>query len=388
MREMDHYITSNPLSRVLVVDDQEDNRLVLEALLEDYYVVRTAENGAMALEYVASVAEPIDLVLLDVMMPDMDGYQVCQQIKNNPMTAHIPVMFLSGLDAAHDEEFGIKLGAADFIHKPFSPAVVLARVGHHLELGRAHRLLRRRAENLELLIAERTRKIREQSEALFEANRRLLIAQESTIIAFCALAEARDNDTGNHICRTQHYVRILAEALRSHPRFSDVLNDDVINNLFKSAPLHDIGKVAIPDAVLLKPGRLTPEEWVIMRQHSEAGREAISQVMRRLKTNDAENAFLPFALEIAHSHHERWDGMGYPLGLFGDQIPLSARLMAVADVYDALISKRVYKPPFTHEQAVSMICADRGTHFDPDIVDAFVRIAAQFEQISIQYRDE
>ena len=297
------------------------------------------------------------------------------------------MIFLTGLDRPEDEELGFSLGAEDFIHKPISPPVVLARVRTHLALSRATRALQRRNADLELIVAERTAEIREQARRLVASKQEVIAAQASTITAFCALAEARDNETGNHIRRTQHYVRILAENLRDHPRFREKLEGEVIQLLFKSAPLHDVGKVATPDAILLKNGKLTPEEWVLMKQHCEYGRNAIMQAESALGgVSDA--SFLLYAAEIAYGHHERWDGSGYPQGISGDAIPLSARLMAVADVYDALISRRVYKPPFPHEQALSMIVAERGRHFDPDIVDALLRVAGEFAEIAHSFRDE
>ena len=214
----------------------------------------------------------------------------------------------------------------------------------------------------------------------------VVLTQDVTIRALASLAETRDNETGNHIRRTQYYVQCLAEALRDHPRFADHLDDRTIDLLFKSAPLHDIGKVGIPDAILLKPGRLTDEEFTIMKRHALIGREALLAALDGQAEDRVE--FLRYAMEIAAGHHEKWDGSGYPAGLAGDDIPLSARLMAVADVYDALISRRVYKPAFPHEKAVSIIIEGRGGHFDPDIVDAFLRVAEEFRAIAARYTDE
>lgn len=249
---------------------------------------------------------------------------------------------------------------------------------NHIQFASAKRELRRNNEHLEQLVAERTKE-------LAQRNRQLLAAQTATVTAFCALAEARDNETGNHIRRTQNYVRVLAEELRSHPRFAGSLDDETIQLLFKSAPLHDVGKVAIPDAILLKPGKLTAEEWVIMKQHCVAGRNAIISSAQELSEGD--DAFLGHAAQIAYCHHERWDGNGYPRGLSGDDIPLGARLMAVADVYDALISKRIYKRAFSHEQSIQMMAAERGSHFDPDALDAMLSLADEFDAIAGRYRD-
>ena len=373
-------------AHVLVVDDQADNLLILEDVLSDYYDVHPATNGAEALEYLAAGGRA-DLILLDVMMPDIDGFEVCRRLKASESTRAIPVMFLTGLDRPEDEELGFSLGAEDFIHKPISPPVVRARVRTHLALSRATRALQRRNADLELLVAERTAEISEQTRRLVTSKQEVIAAQAATITAFCALAEARDNETGNHIRRTQHYVRILAETLQNHPRFCAELNEDVIQLLFKSAPLHDVGKVATPDAILLKKGKLTPEEWVVMKQHCAYGRNAIVQAENALG-GAVDASFLRYAAEIAYDHHECWDGSGYPEGLAGQAIPVSARLMAVADVYDALISRRVYKAPFPHEQAIEMIVAEKGSHFDPDIVDALLLVASDFAAIARNFSDE
>ncbi len=373
-------------AHVLVVDDQADNLLILEDVLSDHYDVHPATNGIEALDYLAKGGRA-DLILLDVMMPDVDGFEVCRRLKSSESTRAIPVMFLTGLDRPEDEELGFSLGAEDFIHKPISPPVVRARVRTHLALSRATRALQRRNADLELLVAERTAEISEQTRRLVTSKQEVIAAQAATITAFCALAEARDNETGNHIRRTQHYVRILAEKLQDHPRFRGELNEEIIQLLFKSAPLHDVGKVATPDAILLKQGKLTPEEWVIMKQHCEYGRNAIVQAENALG-GAVDASFLRYAAEIAYGHHERWDGSGYPEGLAGEAIPVSARLMAVADVYDALISRRVYKPPFPPEQAIEMMFAEKGSHFDPDIVDALMLVAGDFAAIARNFSDE
>ncbi len=362
--------------RILIVDDEPVNRLVLEDLIGEHYVTHTLADGRQALEYLL-VAGPVDLILLDVMMPEMDGFEACRRIKAEPKLQDIPVLFLSSLEGAADEARGLSLGAEDFIHKPFSPAVVLARIKSHLELSRGRRRLRERNIELEDLVAERSR-------ALLYEKQQVIAAQGATITALCTLAEMRDNETGNHIRRTQNYVRVLAQSLRRYPRFSADLSDDTIELLFKTAPLHDIGKVAIPDAILRKPGSLTADEWVVMKRHAEYGRDALAQAEGELGETAG---FLRYAREIAFGHHEKWDGSGYPQGIAGDAIPFSARLMAAADVYDALISKRVYKPAYPHEQAVSMIFEGRGTHFDPDIADALIYVAEDFREIASKYSD-
>lgn len=286
-------MNSNARPNVLIVDDSLGNIEVLGNILGAEYGVSFASSGQEGLDLANRY--PMDLILLDVVMPGIDGFEVCRQLKADAKTRDIPVVFLTSLESAVDEEFGLRLGAEDFIHKPVSPPVVLARVRNHIQFASAKRELRRNNEHLEQLVAERTKE-------LAQRNRQLLAAQTATVTAFCALAEARDNETGNHIRRTQNYVRVLAEELRSHPRFAGSLDDETIQLLFKSAPLHDVGKVAIPDAILLKPGKLTAEEWVIMKQHCVAGRNAIISSAQELSEGD--DAFLGHAAQIAYCHHE------------------------------------------------------------------------------------
>jgi putative two-component system response regulator len=316
--------------------------------------VRAANSGARALALAAMAPQP-ELILLDVMMPAMDGYEVLERLRADPLTAEIPVMFLTALDDQADEERGLKLGAVDYVTKPIHPPILLARVNTQLELKQARNLMRDRNAWLESEVALRMRENQ--------------LVQDVSIHALARLAEIRDPETGNHILRTQGYVRALARRLQHHPRFAATLNEHTIELLAKSAPLHDIGKVGIPDHILLKPGRLDADEWALMQTHASLGAEAIEHA----ETDVARPVeFLTLAKQIARSHHERWDGKGYPDGLAGDDIPVAARLMALADVFDALISRRVYKPPFPHEQAYEMIVKERGLHFDPDVVQAFI----------------
>lgn len=367
---------SHDRPNILIVDDSLSNIEFLGNILGSEYGISFASSGQEGLELATRFQT--DLILLDVVMPGIDGFEVCRQLKSNPDTQDIPIVFLTSLESSVDEECGLRLGAEDFIHKPVSPPVVQARVRNHLLLANAKRELKRHNEKLELLVAERTREI-----AL--RNEQLVAAQTATITAFCALAEARDNETGNHLRRTQNYVKLLAEKLRGHLPFCDELDDEAIQLLFKSSPMHDIGKVAIPDAILHKPGKLTDNEWDVMKYHCAAGRDAIIASAQELRKGD--DALLNYAAEIAYYHHERWDGTGYPEHLKENNIPLSARLMAIADVYDALISKRPYKPAYSHEEAIHMMAAERGTHFDPDILDAMLDIADEFDAIARCYTD-
>ncbi|MBQ1784971.1 MAG: two-component system response regulator [Gammaproteobacteria bacterium] len=360
---------SNDKATVLVVDDTPDNLTLINNLLRDLYRVKLANGGERALKVVLSDPRP-DLILLDIMMPEIDGYEVCRRLKASPETSDIPVIFLTAKIQVEDEQMGFDVGAVDYITKPVSPPILLARVRTHVSLAQARAFLKDQNRHLHHLVAERTRELEQ--------------LQDVTILAMSSLAETRDNETGNHIRRTQHYVKALALALRQQPAFALQLDDETIDLLFKSAPLHDIGKVGIPDAILLKPGKLTDDEFAIMKLHTTYGRDAIAVAEQRL---GVDNSFLRIAREIAYSHQEKWDGSGYPEGLKGEEIPLSARLMAIADVYDALISKRVYKPPFSHEQAVAIIREGRGSHFDPQMVDCFLTIADQFAEIASQFRD-
>jgi putative two-component system response regulator len=354
---------------ILVVDDSPDNLTLMAGLLRDAYRVKLAPNGEKALS-IARAGEAPDLILLDIMMPGLSGYDVLRELKADPATAHVPVIFLTAMSSREDEQRGLEMGVVDYITKPVSPPVVLARVRNHLLLKRSADFLRDNNRFLQTEVDRRTREI--------------TAIQDVTILAMASLAETRDNETGNHIRRTQHYVRALAEHLRTHPRFGYQLDDTTIELLFKSAPLHDIGKVGIPDAILLKPGKLDPDEFAIMKTHTTLGRDAIAAAEERLGT---QVAFLHYAKEIAYYHQEKWDGSGYPTGVAGDDIPMSARLMAVADVYDALISRRPYKEPKTHEQAMEMMLQWRGTHFDPDVLDAFVAIERQFREIAALHAD-
>ena len=354
---------------VLIVDDTPDNLALLRDLLRDAYAVRVANSGEKALQIAASAAPP-DLILLDIMMPGLDGYEVCRRLKGDPRTRDIPVIFLTAKAEPEDERRGLELGAVDYITKPISPAIVLARVKNYLALKLMADFLR---DNNEFLTAEVARRTRE-----------VTAIQDVTILAMASLAETRDTETGNHIRRTQFYVKALAEKLRHHARFLAFATDENINLLFKSAPLHDIGKVGIPDRILLKPGRFEPAEFEIMKTHTTLGRDAIAHAERALGT---EVSFLAFAKAIAYSHQEKWDGSGYPQGLAGDAIPIVARLMAVADVYDALISRRVYKAGISHEAAMTIMRAGRGSHFDADILDALIEIQPEFQAIAARFAD-
>ncbi|MGR8934406.1 MAG: response regulator [Gammaproteobacteria bacterium] len=358
-------VSNCPETTLLIVDDAPENLAVLGELLRHAgYRVKAANSGRAALQYARQKPYP-ELILLDVMMPEMDGYEVLASLRSDPAAADIPVVFLTALSDASNEERGLQMGAADYIAKPIQPLVVLARVRTQLEAKRARDWLKNQNAFLEAEVARR-----------MTENDRI---QAVSIRALAHLAETRDPETGNHILRTQEYVRLLATLLRDHPRFSSVLGGRYIELLARSAPLHDIGKVGIPDTILLKPGKLTPGEFEIMKTHTLLGAEAIEAAERDIKEP---MEFLTLAKEIAHWHHERWDGKGYPDGLKQDGIPLSARLMALADVFDALITQRVYKPPMAFGEALEIIIAGRDSHFDPDVADAFVNHFDKFKTIA------
>ncbi len=368
---MDSHNASGTVRRpsILVVDDVAENLFLMFGLLKSSYAVRGANSGDQALKLLGSEALP-DLMLVDVMMPGMSGYDLCRQLKADPATCDIPVIFVTAMSEIEDERKGLEAGAVDYITKPVNPYIALARIKTHLENKAAKDLLKNQNVYLAEQVELRTREV--------------MAIQDVTILAMASMAETRDNDTGNHIRRTQHYVRALANRLKLHPRFSAYLSAAQIDILYKSAPLHDIGKVGIPDRILLKPGKLDAEEFEIMKTHTTLGKQAIEQAEKGI---DQRIEFLSCAKEIALSHQEKWDGSGYPEGLAGDRIPVSARLMALADVYDALICRRVYKPSLSHTRAVEIILEGRGHHFDPDMVDAFASIEGEFHAIAKRFAD-
>jgi len=306
--------------QLLVVDDEPVNLQVLRQVLQDDYRLLFARDGIKALEL--AERERPELILLDVMMPGMTGYEVCERLKGMPATAAIPVIFVSALSDAQDETRGFEVGAVDYITKPLSPPVVRARVRTHLSLVRVEEL----------------------------RNTRLQIVQRLGLAA-----EYKDNETGLHVIRMSHYSRVLALAAG----FSERDAEELLN----AAPMHDVGKIGIPDAVLRKPGKLDAEEWAVMREHAQIGAQIIGE---------HSSGLLHRAREIALSHHEKWDGSGYPNGLAGEDIPLVGRIVAIADVFDALTSERPYKKAWSVEAAVELLRAEAGRHFDPQLVELFL----------------
>ncbi len=356
------------LKTVLVVDDVKENLAFMAEIIKDKYRVLAVKSGEAAINLVEN--NQIDIILLDVVMPQMNGYDVIKYLKSHESHCEIPVIFLTAKTSVSDEEKGFMLGACDYINKPISPPILLARLNTHLLNKESKDILKNKNNYLEEEVQKRT----EQMSQL----------QDVTIQAMASLAETRDQETGNHIRRTQLYVKLLATILSGKEKYKQILTPEVINIYYKSAPLHDIGKVGIPDNVLLKPARLTAEEFEIMKSHTVFGRNAIETAESALGQTDS---FLQTAKEISHYHHEKWDGSGYPEGLKGEDIPLSARLMAIADVYDALISRRVYKDAMEHSDAIAIMKEGRGSHFDPELLDEFLAQESAFFKISQQYRD-
>ncbi|NEX21341.1 two-component system response regulator [Thiorhodococcus mannitoliphagus] len=339
-------MTEKPI--VLVVDDTPENIDVLSGALRGDYKIKVAASGETALRIAAGEPKP-DIVLLDIMMPEMDGYEVCRRLKANPVTARIPVIFITAKAEVSDEQRGFELGAVDYITKPISPPIVRARVRTQLALYDQRR-------ELEKIVAERTSELNETRLAVI---RRLGRA-----------AEFKDNETGLHVIRMSRYSRLIAEAIR--------VSDDWAELLLNAAPMHDIGKIGIPDHILRKPGKLDPDEWETMRRHPAFGAEIIS---------DHPSELLRLSREIALAHHEKWDGAGYPYGLAGEDIPISARIVAIADVFDALTTERPYKPAWAVEKAVALIEQEAGRHFDPTLVGAFREVLPQVLEVRDRYAE-
>lgn len=346
---MDVQANSINKATILIVDDNADNLDVLSGVLRPHYKVKAAISGVLALKIVADKNKP-DIVLLDIMMPNMDGYEVCRHLKADPVTANIPVIFVTAKTETKDEQAGFELGAVDYITKPISAPIVLARVKTQLALYDQQR-------ELELLVKERTKEL---------DDTRLEIVQRLG----CA-AEYKDNETGLHVIRMSWYSKFLAEEIQA--------NDAWVELLYTAAPMHDIGKIAIPDRILLKPGKFNAEEWAIMQKHVEYGVDILG-------THKSE--LLVMAREIALYHHEKYDGSGYPNGISGKDIPLSARIVAIADVFDALTSERPYKKAWPVEKAMALIEAESGSHFDPELVPAFFNCLEQIMTIKDKFKDD
>lgn len=352
----------NAKPMILIVDDDTTNLRFLQNILHEEYAVRLTQSGARALKFLEE--DTPDLILLDVEMPQMSGYDLIKIIKQNPKWKDIPIVFLTALEGRDKEQFAFDLGAVDYILKPISVGVVRARVHLHIELERYRR-------QLEQLVEVRTQQLK--------------TTQDVLLNTMASMTSSRDNETGEHIKRTTIYSQVLLENLMkiNHPRYQvePVYAESIIN----SAKLHDIGKVSVPDNILLKPGKLTPLEFNVMKQHTVYGAHILDTAMYELGET---SYFLSVAREIIISHHEKWDGTGYPYKLEGEDIPLSARIMAIADVYDALISYRPYKAGFSHETAIDIILKDTGTHFDPTLIELSRDVMEGFKEIALKNQDQ
>ena len=358
---------------ILIIDDEPINLTILRNLLNDFFAVRACKSGMEALRLLHNGSKP-DLILLDIMMPGLDGYETLSLIREDPGNLDIPVIYISALDSSFDEEKGFRLGAVDYITKPFRPGIVLERIRVHLELKQARDLLKNHNEWLE---AEVARRVKEN-----------LIIHDATLNMMLQLIETRDNDTANHILRTRSYIELIGRRLQHLDKYRDVLDDAKLTNIIKASSLHDIGKIGIPDSILLKSDKLTEEEYEVMKKHCRIGSDAISSAMDKAylmgdsiddSTRSISQVFFSEAADIAAHHHEKWDGTGYPDKLKGGEIPFSACLMALADVFDALTTLRVYKTPWSIEDAAAYILSQKGKHFAPDIVDAFQEELPSFE---------
>ena len=348
---------------IMVVDDQPANlRLMEEVLQRQGYGVRSFPLGRLALA--AAAQDPPDLILLDVTMPEMDGFEVCRTLRSDAVLSSIPVIFLSALDEAEDKLAAFESGGFDYVTKPFHPEEIRARIETQLRLRELQTKIELHNRELRQLVRQQVQEI--------------AAAQMATIFALAKLADSRDKGTGRHLERVQALCRLLAVEMRASAKHPSVITDDYVENIVFASPLHDIGKVAVPDAILLKPGSLTETEVAVMKTHTTCGAETLMFVLEKHPANP----FVRMGIEIARSHHEKWNGSGYPDGLKGRTIPLSARIMAVADCYDALRSERSYKSAYSHEKARDIIIRGSGGHFDPEVVDAFCAVQEKLNQVS------
>ncbi len=353
---------------ILVVDDTHASlKLLTDILVGAGFHVRPADSGELALA--SASAKPPALILLDVNMPGMDGFEVCRRLKEDERLSDIPVLFISALNDMNDKLSAFNAGGQDYITKPFQAEEVLARVNTHMKIRHLQGELERHNRLLEQRVAEQVKDISD--------------SQIATIIALAKLSESRDDDTGKHIERVQTFCRLLAEKMAEQPSYGEAINSAFIENIFLASPLHDVGKVGISDKILLKPGKLTAEEFDIMKTHTVIGWQTLTAAQEKYP----KNTLMTTGVCIARHHHERWDGNGYPDGLKGEEIPLEARIMAVADAYDALRSKRVYKEAFSHDKSRAILLEGKGAQFAPDVVDAFVALEGRCDGSWSQMQD-
>ena len=340
---------------ILVVDDDSANLMLAQKMLGKEFRIAAANSGKAALRYLEK--HKPDLILLDINMPEMDGFETMEQLQGNDSYKSIPVIFLTADKSVETETTCFQVGAIDFVGKPFVPEVLLSRVKKTLELEHYHM-------HLEDMVKEKTQQIKD--------------IQEHVIAGMANLIESRDNSTGKHVKNTQMYVKLIADELRERGIYQDILNDEYIHDLCNAAPLHDVGKIRIPDHILQKPGRLTEEEYEVMKMHTVYSRDIIQDIIGDVE----DEKYVKMAQDIAYYHHERWDGRGYPMGLSKDRIPLCARIMALADVFDALYEERCYKPAIRPlEKVMDTILAGKGTQFDPIITDVFISMEDKLREI-------
>jgi len=360
---------------VLIVDDNEMNRDLLSRRLDRQgYDIALAADGQQALDMVKN--SDYDLVLLDIMMPEIDGYQVLERMKADYKLKKIPVIMISALDEIESVVRCVELGADDYITKPFNPVLLKARITACLEKKSLHDKEENHRKKIEEYNIELENQVQEQVKEITST-------QLAAIFAMSKLAESRDEDTGEHLERMREYCKIISQQLSKTEKYNKIIDGKFVDDIYAASPLHDIGKVGIPDNVLLKPGKLTPEEWDIMKKHTIIGVKTLAEVDRQHPGNN----FISMGIAIAGGHHEKWDGSGYPAGLSGVDIPLAARILALGDVYDALTSKRCYKEAFSHEHSKEIIVSSKGAHFDPDVVDAFLEMEEEFKKVRSDYQD-
>ncbi len=342
-------------AKIMIIDDTPENLNLLQVLLKgDAYAIVAFPRGAMAIS--AALKNPPDLILLDINMPDMNGYEVCRRMKQEETLKNIPILFISANDSSEDKVNGFLAGGVDYVTKPFKIEELRARINTHLTLVAMRKELEGYNRQLEDLVRQKIEIIEE--------------SHISTTLAMVKLTENRDNETGQHIDRTRLLCKMVAQQLREMSKYKEVITDAFIKDIYNSAALHDIGKIGVPDAILLKPGKLTPEEWEIMKRHTIYGANTLDAVLKEYDLNE----FIKMGRDIALSHHEKWDGTGYPQGLSGEDIPLSARIMIIVDIYDALRSKRPYKEAFTQGVTMEIIWEYEKSYFDPDVFKAFLAL--------------
>ena len=362
------HINSYP-SNIMIVDDTADNlRVLFDMLKSRGYSPRPVPNGKLALQ--AMKIERPDLILLDITMPELDGFEVCRRIKSDEKLKDIPIIFISALIEPFDKVKAFSLGGVDYITKPFHIDEVFARIETQLKVGRLQRELKATIESLEIRVREQVKEISD--------------SQLATIFSLAKLAESRDDETGKHLERVRNYCKLLAEYLGEHTEYASQITTTFVDNIYQASPLHDIGKVGIPDAILLKPSKLTAEEFEIMKGHPVLGAQTLKAVVNQYPNNPLIN----MGIEITRSHHEWWDGSGYPDRLAGKVIPLSARIMSVADAFDAMRSKRVYKPSFSLDETRELIRMGSGTHHDPLVVKAFLTLQEKFNETFEELNEE